>query len=343
LKQLSPETAEVYGRLGLIYFQESKFEQAVPALRTALKLKPGLPNTDILLAMSLSELGRYQEALPGLEKGFRSTDQPLKRMSGLQLLRAYTGLQRDSKAVEAALQLNRLFPKDPEVLYNTSKIYANFAYLNLRDLADLAPNSVWRHQAAGEAYESAGNFDLAISEYREVLTVDPGRRGIHYRIGRALLSRGRSGAADSQLGALKEFEQELALDPTNANAAYEAGEIYRKSGQLEKSRALFTQAVEHYPDFEEAQLGLAGVLIALNQPALALPHLQKSIALEPADEVSYYRLSLAYKALGNVAEQHKAVEQYQRVRAQKAKQPPLEKDLLHRDVTKQEIDTESPQ
>jgi tetratricopeptide (TPR) repeat protein len=337
LQQLSPGTAEVYGRLGLVYFQEGKFEQAVPVLRQALKLKPSLPNTDILLAMCQSELGQYEKALPGLEKGFHSSDRALKRMSGLQLLRAYTGLQRDSKAVETALDLNRLYPKDPEMLYHTSRIYANFAYLKLRDLAEAARDSIWRHQAAGEAYESAGNFDLAISEYRQVLAQDPARHGIHYRIGRVFLSRARSGDSTSQNQALKEFEQELALDPTNANASYEAAEIYRKSGQLEKALDLFTKAVEYYPDFEEAQLGLGGVLITLGKPAQSLPHLQKAIAIKPDDEVSYYRLSMAYKALGDVSEQRKALEQYQRLRARRQNQP-LERDLQRNEVTKQEID-----
>lgn len=337
LRQLSPGTAEVYGRLGLVYFQEGKFEQAVPVLREALKLKPSLPNTDILLAMCLSELGQYEKALPALQKGFHSTDPALKRMSGLQLLRAYTGLQQDSNAVETALELNRIFPKDPEVLYHTSKIYANFAYLKLRDLADAAPNSIWRHQAAGEAYESTGNVDLAISEYREVLALDPRRRGIHYRIGRVLLSRARSGDSASNAEALKEFEKELALDPTNANAAYEAAEIDRKSGQLQKARDLFAKALDYYPDFAEAQLGLGGVLLALGQPVLSLPHLRKAIVLRPDDDVAYYRLSLAYKALGDHAEQQKALAHYRQLRTRKASQP-LEKDLQHNDVTKQEVD-----
>ena len=164
LKQLSPDTAEVYGRLGLIYFQERKFDKAVPALRQAMKLKPSLPNTDILLAMSLAELGHYSEALPGLEKGFgKSTDSVLRRLSGLQLQRAYTGLHRDRQAMEVALELNRLYPKDPEVLYETSRIYANFAYLTLVKLSQVAPASVWRHEAAGEADESQGDYNLALT------------------------------------------------------------------------------------------------------------------------------------------------------------------------------------
>ena len=70
LRELEPGVAEVHANLGVIYFQERKFEPAVSALRQALKLKPALPKTDAMLAMSLSELGRYAEALPGLEKCF---------------------------------------------------------------------------------------------------------------------------------------------------------------------------------------------------------------------------------------------------------------------------------
>src|SRR5438105_1163685 len=128
LRDLEPRTAEVHANLGLIYFQQRKFEQAVPTLREALKLKPSLAKTETLLAMSLSELGRYSEALLGLQRGWRqSADPAIKRMSGLQLLRSYSGVREDSKAVEVALELNSLYPKDPEVLYSTAGILGRCA------------------------------------------------------------------------------------------------------------------------------------------------------------------------------------------------------------------------
>ena len=340
VRQLDPGTAEVHAKLGLIYFQQRKFTQAVPALRQALKLRPNLPNAGVLLAMSLSELGRYGEALPGLEKGFRqSRDSALRRLAGLQLQRAYTGLQRDSKAVEVALELTRLYPEDPEVLYHAGRLYANFAYLAIMKLSQVAPGSVWTHQAAGEAHESQGHIDLAIGEYREVLALDPGRPGIHFRLGRALLSRSRQ--SNSQAEASKEFEQELQLDPTNANAAYELGEIHRKSGQLDKAREFFEMALKHYPDFEEAQVGLGRVLLGLGKPDLALPHLRKAISLNPENEVSYYQLSQVHKALGNLAEQQEALTKFQRLRSQKSRREESV-TLLPREVTKQELDSKTP-
>ena len=337
LRELNPEVAEVHVKLGLIYFQQGKFVQAVPALSKALKLKPALPNADILLAMSLSELGRYGEALPGLEKGFRrSADPALKRLAGLQLQRAYTGLQKDNRAVEVALELNRLYPDDPEILYHGSRLYANFAYLMLRKLSEVAPTSVWRRQASGETFESQGQHELAIREYRAVLALDSSRPGIHFRLGRTLLARGQP---ELQSEALREFEQELKLDPTNGNAAYEAAEIYRRSGQLDSAAKFFEVALKNDAHFEEAQIGLGRVLLTQGKPELALPHLQKAVSLNPSNEVSQYQLSQAYRALGRTAEQQKALMEFQRLRAEKATRD-AKADLSPREVTKQELDAE---
>src|SRR5215813_5105644 len=343
LCELAPDMAEAHARLGLIYFQQGKFEQAANALRQAIKLKPALPNTDLLLAMALSELGRYKEAAPALEKGFkRVTDPALKRASGLRLARAYAGLGQDDKAVEVALELTRLYPKDPEALYHAGRLFANYAYLSTVKLAEVAPDSLWLHLAAGEAYESQGRLDAAIREYKEVLSLQPNRPGVHYRIGRALLARAKQFTDDavSEPEALKEFEQELRLDPTGANAAYEAGEIRRKSARFDQALELFAQAVEHYPDFEDALVGQGRTLVSLGRAGEALAPLRKAISLNAANEVSWFQLAQAQRALGDTAEQQKALAEFQRLRELKAR--PAE-SLSRREITKQSLDTKPPQ
>ena len=126
--------------------------------------------------MCLSELGQFKEALPGLQKGFgQSADAALRRVSGLQLQRTYTGLGQDDKAVEVALQLTRLYKDDPEILYHSGRLISNYAYLLTMRLAEVAPASVWMHQAAGEANESIKNYDSALEEYKKVLALAPGR------------------------------------------------------------------------------------------------------------------------------------------------------------------------
>ena len=340
LQRLEPGVPEVYVALGLIYFQEAKYDQAVPALTKALKLKANAPKAEALLAMSLSELTRYKEAVPGLERCFRtSSDLQIKRMCGLQLERTDTGLHKDSKAVEVALEMDRIFPEDPEVLYHSGRIYGNQAFLSVQHLSETAPNSIWMQQAAAEAYESHGDTDAAISAYRAVLAIDPSRAGIHFRIGRTLLSRAQqAGSSASMTETLAEFERELEVDPSNGNAAYEIAEIHRKAGELDQAANFFNMALKYYPDFGEAHLGLAAVLMAQQQPDQAVPHLKQAIALDATSEVAWYRLSRAENMLGNRVEQEKALAEFKRLRYLEASRKQTMQAPSPDEITKQQLD-----
>lgn len=339
LAETNPTIAEIHANLGLIYFEQRMFQPAIKELRRALKLNPSLSKSAAVLAMSLSEAGEYSEALPGLEKGFRSSDPEMKRMCGLQLERAYTALKRDSKAVEVALELNRLYPDDAEVLYHNGRIFGNFAFLTMQKLVQVAPDSVWKHEAAAEAYESQGMNDLAITEFHEVLARDPQHPGTHFRLGRTLLARSRvNSSANDATAALNEFQQELKVDPSNANAAYEVAEIDRNAGNFSEAANFFEQALKYYPGFEEAHLGLAATLLAEQKPQLALPHVQSAIALNADDEVAWYRLGQVQRALGNSAQQQKAIAEFQRLRAKKQNEQASTVQIFSRsEVTKQEL------
>lgn len=338
VRELAPGTAEVRAKLGVIYFQQGKFAQAAQSLSAALKLKPGLPNAEALLAMSLSEQGRFAEALPVLEKSFRQPAEPaMKRMLGLQLERAYTNTQRDAKAVDVALELNRLYPDDPEVLYHSGRIFGNFAYLNMKRLSDIAPDSPWRHLASGEVHESQESYAAAIAEYRKVLALDSQRPGIHLRLGRVLLVSAhpsKNGSGDTS-EAMNEFEKELLTDPTNANAAYEIGELHRKDARFEAARTYFEAALKHYPDFEEAQIGLGRTLIALGKPDMALVHLQKAVASNHGSEAAYYAIAQAHLALGNAKDRQQALAKFQALQQKNARPAPKDPRGV---VTKQEVE-----
>jgi tetratricopeptide (TPR) repeat protein len=340
LVKSDPKTAENYAQLGVVRYMQGDFARAVPAFRKALDLKPGLSGVDVLLAMCLSEMGRYAEALPGLETGFQHPPDPaMRRLIALELERSYQGLQELEKAAEVALRLSRLYPDDPELMYHAGRLYGDLAYDTMRRLARLAPDSAWVHQASGEAHEIQGHFDLAILEYRKVLELDPARPGIHFRLGRVLLARAGDGTAAEE--ALRQFEKELETDASSASAAYEIGEIYRKSGRLEQARTFFARAAEQQPDFEEARIGLARVLIELGRPREALPHLEAAVHHNAENDVAQYQLAMVYKALGNAAEQQKAMDQFRRLRAlSKARQPLTQAPRRPGDVTRQTIDSE---
>jgi tetratricopeptide (TPR) repeat protein len=338
LSQDNPAIAEIHATIGVIRFQKGDYTGALKQLEEAKRLKPALPKLDGLIAMSQAELGDFKEALPELEETFRTaTDEPVKRMSGLQLERAYTALRQDSDAVKVALELQHLFPSDPEVLYHNERIFGNFAYLTVQKLVEVAPESIWRRQSAAEAYESQSSFDEAIAAYRQILALDPNHRGIHYRIGRCLRERERHTHHPQDLAdAMAEFQQELKLNPQNANASYEIGELHRLAGEPEPAKTYFEAALRTYPDFPEANVGLGTVLASLGKPAQALPYLKKAVASDPTDEASWYRLSQVERALGDKAGQQAAMTEFLKLHSKDG--ATLLKPV--RDVSRQEVDME---
>jgi len=315
LAKLHPNLAEIHATLAAIYFQQREYEMSVQEVRTAKKLKPSLPRLDSLLGLSLSELGEFEEALPLLEKGFKqNADLNVRRMCGLQLLRAYSGLKRDPDAVRAALDLNQLYPDDPEVLYHTGRIYGNFAYITMTKLHDKAPNTIWMLQAAAEASESTKNYDAAISAFNHILELDPRRNGIHYRLGRIYQTRYAEGQkAEDREAAQREFKAELEIDPGNGNARYELASIQADLGNLDDARKLYEEVLERYPDFEEALVGLGGVLLDSQKEGEAVAPLERATRLNPEDDVAWYRLARAYRATGRLQDRAKAFAEFRRI------------------------------
>ncbi|MGA2170445.1 MAG: tetratricopeptide repeat protein [Terracidiphilus sp.] len=339
LAKLEPEVAEIHANLAVIYFKLRQYELSAREIRTAQKLKPGLTKLDSLLGLSLAELGRFSEALPRLEKGFKQTaDADTRRMCGLQLLRAYTGLSRDADAVETALELNKLYPDDPEVLYHTGRIYGNFAYIVMEKLHDKAPGSIWMLQAQGEANESQKAYDAAITAFHHVLELDPRRPGIHYRLGRVYLTRFREGQKpEDRDAAVREFTAELEVDPGNGNAGYELAVIQAELGNLEAARQLFEQVLERFPDFEEALVGLGGICLESQKPEQAVAPLERATRLRPDDEVAWYRLAQAERATGNREAQEKALAAFRKIHS--STPGTLRKPNEGEEITRQHIDS----
>jgi predicted Zn-dependent protease len=341
LAKLEPNIAEVHATLAAIYFQQHEYELAVREVRTAQKLKPSLPKLDSLLGLSLAELGQFTEALPRLEKGFKQTADPgVRRMCGLQLLRAYTGLSRDADAVETALELNKLYPDDPEILYHTGRIYGNFAYIVMEKLHNSAPGSIWMIQAQGEANEAQKSYDAAIAAFNRVLQLDPQRPGIHYRLGRIYLARFKEGRKpDDRDAAVREFNAELEVDPGNGNAGYELANIQAELGNSETARRQFEQVLERFPDFEEALVGLGGVCLESQKPEQAVVPLERATRLRPDDEVAWYRLAQAERTTGNKEGQQKAMAAFQKLHS--AALGTLPKPDANQEITPQQIGSDA--
>ena len=319
LAKLNPDSVEIHAKLGLSRFFGRKCDQAVPAFQKALKLKPDLTTAEVLQSICFSEMGRFDDALPGLEKGYKDPPnyEGMRRIVGLELQRSYLGLERYAEAARVTAELHLAHPDDPEVLYHANRTYQELALQAVEQLAQAAPNSVWVHQAMGESYLSRQFYDLAITEYQKALEKSPGRPGLHFRLGQAMAARAEDPSQADD--ALEQFQKELETNPNHASAAYEAGEIYRQKTQLDRALPYFEKAVQLRPGFEEGRLALGRVLIELERPREATVHLKQAVALNGENPVSRYLLARAYRELGDTESQREQLRQYRRLQADRKK------------------------
>ncbi|PYX58732.1 MAG: hypothetical protein DMG73_10135, partial [Acidobacteria bacterium] len=134
-------------------------------------------------------------------------------------------------AIEFVRFLNREFPHDPEVLYISVHTYSDLSTRASQELAMRAPNSYQAHKLNAESLELQGKWDAAAKEYKLVLEQNPRLPGIHFLLGRLLLSK-PDPAPSAAEEAKREFQQELEIDPSNAGAEYVLGELARQQNEL---------------------------------------------------------------------------------------------------------------
>ena len=253
-------------------------------------------------ALDLAKSGRCSEAIPLLKKAIaQSSDKELQRSAGLAGIRCAMVRNQFDAAEDFLRTLHREFPNNPEVLYTAVHTYSDLATHASQELATRAPNSAQSHELNAEALEMQGKWDQAEREYQKVLQQNPHMPGIHFRIGRLLLSKPNP-PADVAEQAKKEFQQELEIDPSNAGAEYVLGELARQSQQWDEAVTHFTRAAKLDSSFGDAYAGWGAALVSTKKFSDAVAPLEMAVKLEPENPAAHYNLAIAYTRTGRKQE-----------------------------------------
>src|SRR5271154_6861510 len=249
-------------------------------------------------AVDLAGNGHCPEALPQLKKSFRQlSDKDLQRKAGLAGVHCAMILNQSDAALDFLQVLMRAFPRDPEVLYQAVHAFSDLSTRASQELAGRAPSSYQAHELLAESFEMQGKWADAEKEYHNILKQNPQAPGIHFRLGRLLLSQSNPTPTVADQ-AKSEFEQELQIDPANAGAEYVLGELARQHQQWDEAIAHFSRASKLDAQFAEAFLGLGVSLISAKRYADAIPPLETAVKLEPRNPDAHYNLATAYTRAG---------------------------------------------
>ncbi len=176
------------------------------------------------------------------------------------------------------------------MLYTSVHTYSDLATRASQQLATSAPNSAQAHELNAESLEMQGKWDQAAKEYEAIAQQNPRLPGLHFRLGRLLLSAPNP-PADVSERAKQEFQQELEIDPHNAGAEYVLGELARQDSQWPDAIKHFSRAAELDVGFGDAFLGLGTTLLSAKRFAEAIPPLETAVKLEPRNPAAHRQMT----------------------------------------------------
>src|SRR5215469_7660558 len=273
-----------------LWAQVSK--SAAPAESITTKAERGI---------TLGARGRCKEAMPVLKQVIPNIkDKDL--LHDAVMTRAQCGMATDQRDVvgESLIVLRREFPGDPKVLLITTRYYSELANRTAQELIQKAPSSPEAETLIAESFQAQGRWDDATAQYRKILEQNPNQPGIHYQLGRILLSKPLDPTLTDQ--ATKEFEAELKLNPTSPSAEFMLGDLAWRSQKADEAIEHFSRATQFDAGLAEAYLGLGMALNAAGKYSEAIPPLKKYTDLDPSHPAGYYQLATAYARTGNKPE-----------------------------------------
>lgn len=290
---------------GVLFFSVALGSFGVSA--RAQQSKAGSPRAHLSpqQAITLAEQGHCHEAIFPLKQAM-ATQLPAetRKHAGVLGVRCALAVDDRTATLDFIRSLNREFARDPDVLFIVVHAYSDLATRTAQDLARFAPHSIAAHKLNAEALEEQGKWQPAELEYEDILKKDPNARGIHFLLGRLLLSR-PDGGPDAPEQAKQEFLKELQIDPTNVDAHYILGELARRSGNWDQAISRFSQAAKLNPNFAEAYLGWGVSLLGDKKYQEAIAPLRHAEDLTPRNPDIHNALATALVRTGQKEEAKK--------------------------------------
>lgn len=130
-----------------------------------------------------------------------------------------------------------------------------------------------------------GRFDEALALYDSLLTQNHDNAGLLATVGTLMLQTDRLGLA---ISLLERAASKTPQDDILANLAI----AYKQSGQYQKCREVFDQAIKHNPS-AKTLADYAALFVNVGTPELAIKHAQKALDKDPECAMGHWNMAIA--------------------------------------------------
>ena len=175
----NPDSAEARYELGVAYYKETRYEEAVKELKEAIRIDPGLARAHYFLGLTYGVPRNYAEAADEFKEAVRLDPEYAEAVVALGLANA--------------------------ALYRYDEAIANF-----KQGMKLAPSVAQTYFYLAMTYSAMGRQDDAISTFKEGFALNPDDAQAHYELGRIYIFTGDKKAAMGEYTVLKRLDGKLA-------------------------------------------------------------------------------------------------------------------------------------
>jgi tetratricopeptide (TPR) repeat protein len=291
--RLHPRWAEGWGYLAGALYQLQRYPEARDAYRQTTMLTPKNGPSWALLGLCEYELRDYSHAFDHLFKAERlglGSDRDLTAQVKYHLAILWNTAGQFEMGLREILWFAQQNLGSPEIIE-----VIGLSVLRIPDFPEeLAQSKVEMVMLAGQAgfAANAQKLDLAQQYYDQLEAKYPTQPNVHYSCGLFVSNHDLDAA-------LKEYEKEIEINPTQPLARVQAAFLYLKMGQQDKALQ-YAQEASRLDPRNPAAHNLAGrSLMDLNRTPEAIPELALAVRLAPQNSSFHLNLARAYQKSGN--------------------------------------------
>jgi tetratricopeptide (TPR) repeat protein len=285
---------------GQTFFRQRQWADAANAFAECEQHNPGQTDALLLRGKSLINSGEYDDA----EKALQAYAQAHPTSDDAAYLLAYIAFRKDKP--EESLRLFTAAAKLKTPTANDLKIVA-LDYVLLSDYHDAAhylelslqmdPDDVEAHYHLGRVHFQQNAFDLAISDFREVVRRDPNSVKGHDNLGLSLEAKNQNDQAVAEYQ--KAIELDKAPEAHTDQPYLNLGTLLVKLNRPNDAIPLLVRAAEINPAEGKSHFELSKAYVALDRFSDARPQAEEAVKLSPQDSSAHYLLGRIYQRLGD--------------------------------------------
>lgn len=278
--QVHPEHPAILDRLGSLYAEQGRWQDALQAHQRAIEL--GLPGLGPRLrtATALAELGRLAEAEAAASEALSQSPDDIDALRVWGAIASRRG--NFEAALPALLSVERLDGDNPEVHYNLGWLYTQTgrrraAAASLQRAIALEPRHARALHDLGILHAQGGAWDEASKALRQALDANADFPEAHYSLGLVFAQQGDFKRAEESLRAALELRDDY------AEALTDLGGVYIQTRRFREALPLLARARQANPALGQTYLNAAKAHLALGDRSGALGALETWLEIRPDD------------------------------------------------------------